>query len=78
MELNEQNLEIAHTLLGKMGANDRDITEEVFDSLMYRTILEEIQYRPSPGTLVELINSGNLGVISNLLLISIFRSFTQC
>jgi Family of unknown function (DUF6090) len=65
MELNEQNLKIAHALLSKMGTEDPDLTEKVFDSLMYRTILSEIQYRPSPGTLIELINSGNLGIISN-------------
>lgn len=65
MELNQRNLKIAHTLLGKMGTDDPDLTEKVFDSLMYRTILAEIQYRPSPGTLIELINSGNLGIISN-------------
>ena len=65
MELNQRNLKIAHTLLDKMGTDDPDLTEKVFDSLMYRTILAEIQYRPSPGTLIELINSGNLGIISN-------------
>ncbi len=65
MELNEKNIKIAHILLGKMGTDDPDLTEKVFDSLMYHTILSEIQYRPSPGTLIELINSGNLGIISN-------------
>ncbi len=65
MELNERGLEFAHALLGKMGTDDPDFTEKEFDSLMYRTILAEIQYRPSPGTLIELINSGNLGIISN-------------
>ncbi len=65
MELNERNLKIAHTLLGRMGTDDPNFTEKVFDSLMYRTILAEIQYRPSPDTLIELINSGNLGIISN-------------
>ena len=65
MKLNERNLKIAHALLGKMGTDDPDLTEKAFDSLMYRTIYAEIQYRPSPGTLVELVNSGNLSIISN-------------
>jgi len=65
MKLNERNLKTAHTLLGKMGTDNPDFTEKAFDSLMYRTIMSEIQYRPSPGTLIELINSGNLGIISN-------------
>ncbi|MEB8330780.1 DUF6090 family protein [Flavobacteriaceae bacterium KMM 6897] len=65
MKLNERGLKFAHALLGKMGTDDPDLTEKVFDSLMYRTIVSEIQYRPSPGTLIELINSGNLGIISN-------------
>jgi hypothetical protein len=65
MKLNERNLKTAHTLLGKMGTSDPDLTEKVFDSLMYRTIIAEIQYRPSPGTLIELVNSGKLSIISN-------------
>ena len=65
MKVNEKNLKIAHTLLGKMGSDNTDLTEKEFDSLMYRTIMEEIQYRPSPGTLVELVNSGNLSIVSN-------------
>ena len=65
MKVNEQNLKIAHTLLGKMGSDNIDLTEKEFDSLMYRTIMKEIQYRPSPGTLVELVNSGNLSIVSN-------------
>jgi len=65
MEQNERNLKIAHTLLGRMGTDDPNFTEKVFDSLMYRTILAEIQYRPSPDTLIELINSDNLRIISN-------------
>jgi hypothetical protein len=65
MKLNERNLKIAHALLGRMGSDNPDLTEKVIDSLMYRTIQTEIQYRPSPGTLIELINSGNLGIISN-------------
>ena len=65
MKVNERNLKIAHTLLGKMGSDNTDLTEKEFDSLMYRTIMEEIQYRPSPGTLVELVNSGNLSIVSN-------------
>ena len=65
MKVNERNLKIAHTLLGKMGSDNPDLTEKEFDSLMYRTIREEIQYRPSPGTLIELVNSGNLSIVSN-------------
>ncbi|MEN2283646.1 DUF6090 family protein [Algoriphagus sp. SE2] len=65
MSTNETNLKAAHALLSIMGTDNPAITEKMFDSLMYRTILAEIQYRPSPGTLIELINSGNLGVISN-------------
>ena len=65
MKLNEQGLNFAHALLGKMGTDDPELTEKVFDSLMYRTILAEIQYRPSPGTLIELVNSGKLNIISN-------------
>lgn len=61
MKLNQQNLKTAHTLLGRTGIDNLDLTEKVIDSLMYRTIMSEIQYRPSPGTLNELINSGNLG-----------------
>ena len=65
MKLNKRGLEMAHGLLSKMGADDPNFTEKVFDSLMYRTILSEIQYRPSPGTLIELVNSGKLSIISN-------------
>ena len=65
MKLNERNLKTAHTLLGKMGTDNPDFTEKAFDSLMYRTIMSEIQYRPSPGILVELVNSGKLSIISN-------------
>ncbi|WP_339628306.1 DUF6090 family protein [uncultured Maribacter sp.] len=65
MKLNKRGLEMAHGLLGKMGTDDPNFTEKVFDSLMYRTIFSEIQYRPSPGTLIELVNSGKLSIISN-------------
>jgi hypothetical protein len=65
MELNEEGLAYAHALLGKMGTDDPNLTEKVFDSLMYHTILTEIQYRPSPGTLIELVSSGKLSIISN-------------
>jgi len=65
MKQNERNLKIAHTLLGRMGSDNPDLTEKVFDSLLYRTIVTEIQYRPSPGILVELVNSGKLSIISN-------------
>jgi hypothetical protein len=65
MKLNERNLKTAHTLLGKIGTDNPDFTEKAFDSLMYRTIMSEIQYRPSPGTLIELVNSGKLSIISN-------------
>ena len=65
MKKNDRNLKIAHTLLGKMATDNPDFTEKAFDTLMYRTIYGEIQYRPSPGTLVELVNSGNLSIISN-------------
>ena len=65
MKLNKRGLEMAHGLLGKMGTDDPNFTEKVFDSLMYRTIYSEIQYRPSPGTLIELVNSGKLSIISN-------------
>ena len=58
-------METAHALLGKMGTSDPNFTEKIFDSLMYRTIVSEIQYRPSPGTLIELVNSGKLSIISN-------------
>jgi len=65
MKLNKRGLEMAHGLLGKMGTDNPNYTEKVFDSLMYRTIYSEIQYRPSPGTLIELVNSGKLSIISN-------------
>ena len=65
MKLNKRGLEMAHGLLGKMGTDDPNFTEKVSDSLMYRTIYSEIQYRPSPGTLIELVNSGKLSIISN-------------
>ena len=65
MKLNAKGLAYANALLDKMGTSDLDLTEKVFDSLMYRTILAEIQYRPSPGTLIELVNSGKLSIISN-------------
>ena len=65
MKVNERNLNFAHTLLSRMGTDNPDLNEKAFDSLMYRTIMTEIQYRPSPGTLVELVNSGKLSIISN-------------
>jgi hypothetical protein len=65
MKLNKNGLKYAHALLGKMGTDDPELTEKAFDSLMYRTILAEIQYRPSSGTLIELVNSGKLSIISN-------------
>ena len=65
MKLNAKGLAYANALLDKMGTSDLDLTEKVFDSLMYRTIVAEIQYRPSPGTLIELVNSGKLSIISN-------------
>ena len=65
MKLNAKGLVYANALLDKMGTSDLDLTEKVFDSLMYRTIMAEIQYRPSPGILIELVNSGKLSIISN-------------
>ena len=65
IKLNAKGLAYANALLDKMGTSDLDLTEKVFDSLMYRTIVAEIQYRPSPGTLIELVNSGKLSIISN-------------
>ena len=65
MKINGKGLAHAHGLLGKMGTDNPDLTEKAFDSLMYRTIIEEVQYRPSPGTLIELVNSGKLSIISN-------------
>lgn len=65
IKLNAKGLAYANALLDKMGTSDLDFTEKVFDSLMYRTIVSEIQYRPSPGTLIELVNSGKLSIISN-------------
>jgi len=65
MKLNKKGLAYSHALLEKMGMDDKDLTEKEFDSLMYGTIISEIQYRPSPGTLIELVNSGNLSIISN-------------
>ena len=65
MKLNAKGLAYANALLDKMGTSDLDLTEKVFDSLMYRTIMAEIQYRPSPGILIELVNSGKLSIISN-------------
>ncbi len=65
MKLNAKGLAYANALLNKMGTSDLDLTEKVFDSLMYRTIMAEIQYRPSPGILIELVNSGKLSIISN-------------
>lgn len=65
MRSNERNLADALILMGMMGDAGTSSDEVNFDTLMFGAMLAEIQYRPSPGTMNELISSGKLGIISN-------------
>ena len=62
--LNSQNLEHALALSARMGKN-ATIPEKTFDSLIIGTVGSEVQYRPGEGVMRELIQSGNLGILSN-------------
>ncbi|WP_445386477.1 DUF6090 family protein [Robiginitalea sp. IMCC44478] len=65
--LNSQNLEHALALSARMGKN-ATIPEKTFDSLIIGAVGSEVQYRPAEGVMRELIQSGNLGILSNNLL----------
>ncbi len=67
-DLNNRNLEHAMALSDLMGATNNSLSEKVFDSLIFNTFGTEIQYRPGEGVMHELIQSGNLGILSNNLL----------
>lgn len=65
MERNDRNAKNALTILAHTGKTDHDLTEETFAKLFFGAFNREVQYRPSSGVLDEIINSGNLEIISN-------------
>ena len=42
------------------------LSENEFNYLLFKSVIPEIQYRPSPGTLNEILNTGKLEIISDI------------
>jgi hypothetical protein len=66
--LNTQNLKHALALSTYMGDKSNPPSDKVFDSLAIGAIGSEVQYRPGEGVMRELIQSGNLAILSNNIL----------
>lgn len=68
VELREQNnshLENALKIANYVENGDLTLSESEFNICLFNSLLPEVQYRPSPGILNEILNSGKLGIISN-------------
>ncbi|WP_445383635.1 DUF6090 family protein [Robiginitalea sp. IMCC43444] len=63
--LNSKNLDHAQTMSKYMGIKNNALSQRAFDSLAIGTVGSEVQYRPGEGVMRELIQSGNLGILSN-------------
>tara|TARA_Y100000114_G_scaffold31562_1_gene27123 strand:- start:28408 stop:29178 length:771 start_codon:yes stop_codon:yes gene_type:complete len=64
--INETNLRHALELIKYTGPGTPQLTESQFDSLLYGSIVNEVQFLPSPGVLNEITNSGKLGNFSDV------------
>tara|TARA_B100000965_G_scaffold406823_1_gene449196 strand:+ start:4046 stop:4555 length:510 start_codon:yes stop_codon:yes gene_type:complete len=53
-------------LIKYTGPGTPQLTESQFDSLLYGSIVNEVQFLPSPGVLNEITNSGKLGNFSDV------------
>ncbi|WP_228850958.1 DUF6090 family protein [Aegicerativicinus sediminis] len=65
MARNNANLENALLLANYLASDSITLSNYDFDKHLFKSIVTEIQYRPSPGTLNEILNSGKLEIISN-------------
>jgi len=65
MARNDANLENALLLANYLASDSMTLSDYDFDKHLFKSIVTEIQYRPSPGTLNEILNSGKLEIISN-------------
>lgn len=65
MKRNSRNAEYALELSKYTGKQEPELTEPEFDSLFFRAVMTEVQYRPGSGIVDEIINSGKLDIFSN-------------
>lgn len=61
VERDNSNLAAGSALLEYVSPEEPQLTEEAFDEMLGRVILNEVQFSPSPGVLHEIKNSGKLG-----------------
>lgn len=62
MKLNERNANSALSLTGHMGKSTTPLSEEACGELIAKSLIAEVQYRPSDGALDEILSSGKLSV----------------
>lgn len=62
---NDNNVKKARELLKYTGPGIAPLTEPQFDSLLYGSLLNEVQFLPSPGVINEITNAGKLGNFSD-------------
>ena len=65
MKNSEFYLENALKLANYSVSDSINLSENEFNHLLFNSIIPEIQYRPSPGTLNEILNAGKLEIISD-------------
>ena len=65
MNYNTSNGDNALKLTNYSASDSMVISESEFNNLLFNSIIGEVQYRPSPGTLNEILNGGKLEIISN-------------
>jgi hypothetical protein len=65
---NEINIEGSRVIIELIKPNAKKINGSEMEKLLYRSVYNEVQYRPSPGVLLEIINAGKLGNFSDVTL----------
>ena len=65
MLLNQKNNEAAMELIKYTGPQKPVISEKLFETLIFRAMQREVQYRPNSGVIDEIISSGKLSIFES-------------
>jgi len=65
---NTKNIEGTRVIIELIKPDAKKVDEIGMEKLLFNSVYNEIQYRPSPGVLIEIINSGKLGNFSDVTL----------
>lgn len=65
ISINKRNCEGSKKILEYITYNDNNLSEAAFSNLLYNTFSNDISFNPNNSLLNEMINSGNLKILSN-------------